>query len=113
MSFLDGASLEPLFDLDAEPRPTRPSWPIAFATRRRAMARLHRLEPASVGLGGEPVVGPAEEIERWCRLLETVDPDLVPGWRGRRRRVALVGAAGIAARRRARRLPPRQPACHR
>ncbi len=21
-----------------------------------------------------------EEIDRWCRLLETVDPELVPGW---------------------------------
>ena len=25
-------------------------------------------------------MGPAEEIDRWCRLLETVDPALVAGW---------------------------------
>jgi aminoglycoside phosphotransferase (APT) family kinase protein len=34
-----------------------------------------------VRLGAEPVVGPSAEIERWYRLLETVDPTLVPGWR--------------------------------
>ena len=44
------------------------------------MARLHDLDPTSVGLGTEPVVGPGAEIERWCRVLATVDPALVPGW---------------------------------
>jgi aminoglycoside phosphotransferase (APT) family kinase protein len=79
MSFLDGTSLEPLFDLDATG-----DEPAVVAQRLRnaahAMAQLHRLEPASVGLGAESVIGLAEEIERWCRLFETVDPSLVPGW---------------------------------
>ncbi len=80
MSFLDGDSLEPLFDLDAAD-----GQPIEVAERLRgavrAMARLHWLEPASLGLDGEPFIGPADEIGRWCRLLETIDPTMVPGWR--------------------------------
>ena len=46
----------------------------------RTMAALHALEPDVLGLTGEPLVGPAEEIDRWCRLLDTVDPALAPGW---------------------------------
>ena len=79
MSFLDGNSVEPLYDLEAEPLE-----PIVVAERlrnaARAMARLHDLAPTAVGLGAEPVVGPVAEIERWCRVLATVDPTLVPGW---------------------------------
>jgi aminoglycoside phosphotransferase (APT) family kinase protein len=84
MSFVDGASLEPLFDLEGEADGTADNTAIVADRLRnaaRVMARLHGLQPGSVGLGGEPVVGPAEEIARWCRLLETVDPDLVPMWR--------------------------------
>jgi aminoglycoside phosphotransferase (APT) family kinase protein len=79
MSFVDGTSLEPLFDMEDK---TGDETTVADRLRNaaRVMARLHRIEPATVGLGGEPVVGPAEEIARWCRLLETVDPDLVPAW---------------------------------
>ena len=79
MSFLDGSSVEPLFDTATVPVA---SDVVAERLRSaaRAMARLHEVEPASVGLGGEPIVGPAAEIERWCRLLRTVDPALVLGW---------------------------------
>jgi aminoglycoside phosphotransferase (APT) family kinase protein len=44
------------------------------------MAHLHSVAPAAVGLDAEPVVSPIAEIDRWCRLLETIDPALVPGW---------------------------------
>jgi aminoglycoside phosphotransferase (APT) family kinase protein len=78
MSFVDGSSLEPLFDRDGDdPEPI-------VATRMRnaasALARLHALDPATIGLADEPVVGPTAEVDRWCRPLETVDPALVPGW---------------------------------
>jgi aminoglycoside phosphotransferase (APT) family kinase protein len=83
MSFLDGTSVEPLFDRDVG-RDTAGTERAAVAEQlrdaARVMARLHRLDPATLGLGGEPVVGPADEVERWCRLLETVDPTLVSGW---------------------------------
>jgi aminoglycoside phosphotransferase (APT) family kinase protein len=78
MSFVEGVSLEPLFDLDGDEEET-----VIAARMRgaaRTMAALHALEPDEVGFSGEPIVGPAEEIDRWCALLETVDPALVPGW---------------------------------
>jgi len=80
MSFLEGTSVEPLFDRDADAR-ERSVIGERLRAAARAMGRLHGLDPTSVGLADEPVVGPAEEVERWCRLLATVDPELVPGWR--------------------------------
>jgi aminoglycoside phosphotransferase (APT) family kinase protein len=78
MSFVEGASIEPLFDVDADEEETL----VAARMRNAAgtMAALHALDPNELGLTGEPLVGPADEIDRWCRLLETVDPQLAPGW---------------------------------
>jgi aminoglycoside phosphotransferase (APT) family kinase protein len=78
MSFVAGTSLEPLFDLDGDDDVATVADRMRGAAR--AMAALHALDPNAIGLGGEPVVGPAEEVERWCRLLETVDAALAPGW---------------------------------
>jgi aminoglycoside phosphotransferase (APT) family kinase protein len=79
MSFVGGTSLEPLFDLDGgDDDPGTVAERLRNAAR--AMAALHALDPGTLGLGDEPVVGPAEEVERWCRLLATVDPTLAPGW---------------------------------
>jgi aminoglycoside phosphotransferase (APT) family kinase protein len=78
MSFVEGASLEPLFDLDSE----EDAATVADRMRNAAttMAALHALDPGDVGLGGEPVVSPGDEVERWCTLLQTVDAALAPGW---------------------------------
>jgi aminoglycoside phosphotransferase (APT) family kinase protein len=78
MSFVAGTSLEPLFDHEGvEDRAT-----VAERMRNaaRTMAALHALNPGALGLADEPVVGPGDEVERWCRLLDTVDAALVPGW---------------------------------
>lgn len=79
MSFLDGTSHEPLFDVE-----TGDEDPVVVAERlrdaARVMAALHRVEPAAAGLGSEPVIALADEVARWCRLLETIDPARVPGW---------------------------------
>ncbi|MET0700412.1 MAG: phosphotransferase family protein [Mycobacterium sp.] len=81
MSFLDGASVEPLFDAD-----TADEHPAVVAERLRDAARvlaaLHCVDPAAAGLGSEPVISLADEVARWSRLLETVDPALVPDWSG-------------------------------
>jgi len=78
MSFVAGTSLEPLFDFDR-------GEDVAMVADRmrnalRAMSALHALDPSAIGLGDEPVVGPAEEAARWRQLLETVDAALAPGW---------------------------------
>jgi aminoglycoside phosphotransferase (APT) family kinase protein len=79
MSFVEGDTLEPLFDLAGSDVP-----PTVVAKRLgaavRTMAALHRLDPANLYAGDEPVTGPADEVDRWCHLLETVDHALVPGW---------------------------------
>lgn len=80
MSFLEGTSTEPLFDMHA---PLLADVTIAarFRNSARALARLHRLDPTTVDVGDEPVLRPQDEIDRWSRTLQTVDPALVPGWR--------------------------------
>lgn len=79
MSFLEGTSTEPLFDQHA---PHLPDATIAarFRNAARALARLHRLDPTTVNVGDEPALHPHDEIDRWSRTLQTVDPALVPGW---------------------------------
>ncbi len=78
MSFVEGTSLEPLFDVDGDEDATLVAARMRNAAR--TMAALHALDPDELGLTGEPFVGPADEIDRWSRLLETVDPELAPGW---------------------------------
>ncbi|MCK9893475.1 phosphotransferase family protein [Frankia sp. AgB32] len=78
MAFVPGSSYEPLFDRDGEDPPA-----IVAARMRaaaQALATLHRLDPAGLGLADEPRVGLADEVRRWERALGTVDAALVPGW---------------------------------
>jgi aminoglycoside phosphotransferase (APT) family kinase protein len=78
MSFLDGVSCEPLFDdIDAGSEAVVAE---RFRNAATLMALMHRLEPATLGLAAERVIGPLGEVERWCRALETVDAALAPGW---------------------------------
>jgi aminoglycoside phosphotransferase (APT) family kinase protein len=78
MSFLDGIGCEPLFDdVDCGPEPVVAE---RFKNAAATMAQLHRLEPGVVGLASEPVTGLHDEVERWCRTMETIDSKLAPGW---------------------------------
>jgi aminoglycoside phosphotransferase (APT) family kinase protein len=79
MSFLDGVSCEPLFD-DSDDGPEAIVG-ARFRNAAVALAQLHSLDPGAVGLAVESGAGPLDEVERWCRTLETVDPALAPGWR--------------------------------
>jgi aminoglycoside phosphotransferase (APT) family kinase protein len=79
MSYLEGTSLEPLFDVEA---PGCDASVVAERMRNaaRTMAALHSVDPRPLSLDHEPELGAEQEIDRWCRLLETVDPQLAPGW---------------------------------
>jgi aminoglycoside phosphotransferase (APT) family kinase protein len=79
MSFVEGEAFEPLFDRDGDQDEVEVS--MAMRDAARTLAALHRLDPDQLGLQAEPRHGPADEIERWQRVLETVDAALVPGWR--------------------------------
>jgi aminoglycoside phosphotransferase (APT) family kinase protein len=78
MSFVEGTSLEPLFDRHGDDSEVMVGERMRDAAR--TLGTLHALAPASLGLAAEPVVGPSAEVDRWCQLLETVDPALAPGW---------------------------------
>jgi aminoglycoside phosphotransferase (APT) family kinase protein len=78
MSFVEGESYEPKLGVGKSP-----PGPEIIDRRARAaaqmLARLQSLEPADYDLAEEPVIGPAEELERWRRLFETCPDDLRPG----------------------------------
>jgi aminoglycoside phosphotransferase (APT) family kinase protein len=80
MTHVEGVSLEPLFDLDGDEDE------IVVAERMRNAARtmgvLHAIPVEPLGLGVDSPAGSSEEIDRWCRTLETVEPALAPGWEG-------------------------------
>ena len=80
MSWIEGSSLEPLYDLDAA-GPDDNVVAERFRNAASTMAQLHRIRPADIGLQDEPVLSAGAEIERWCAALETVDAALAPGWR--------------------------------
>lgn len=80
MSFVDGTSLEPLFDRAGSEQDDEEIVAERMRNATRTMAALHALEPEALALTDEPEVGPEHEVDRWCRLLETVDQELVPGW---------------------------------
>jgi len=81
MGFVEGSSLEPLFDLDDDTHEDRAVVRDRMTAAARTLAALHTITPAAIGLDDEPVVGLVDEVDRWCRLLETVDPELAPSWR--------------------------------
>jgi aminoglycoside phosphotransferase (APT) family kinase protein len=78
MSFVQGSSVEPHFDLGVEPVD-----PSEMAARLRQAARvlaaLHQLQPRRLGVL-EDGTGPLDEVARWSNLLETVEPEPVRGW---------------------------------
>jgi aminoglycoside phosphotransferase (APT) family kinase protein len=87
MSHVEGECVEPLFDAC----PSAADLVERYRNACRAMAALHSVSPAALGLDHEPVIDPAAEVQRWCDTLNTVDSALVPGWREVRR--ALLGRA--------------------
>lgn len=76
MSHVEGDCVEPLFD-DC---PRDGGLSDRYRNACRAMAALHRLAPADLGLGDQPVVDPVAEVHRWSDTLRTVDPALAPEW---------------------------------
>lgn len=79
MGLLPGDSYEALLDVAPDP-PTPEVAAERMHVAARALARLQSRAPAEQGLGGEPVSSVREELQRWVRLLETVDEDIAPGW---------------------------------
>jgi len=75
MGLVPGECVEPVLDQSRDPA--------RFAEihargldAARALAALHAVDPGQAGLGDEPVVTLADEIDRWTRAFTTVPPDL-------------------------------------
>ena len=75
-----GECEEPLLEASARIRlPEARSRARAFAAVR-TLAALHRLDPTAIGLGDEPVVTPAGEVDRWTRTFDTVPDEVRDGY---------------------------------
>ncbi|MGN5238552.1 phosphotransferase family protein [Rhodococcus sp. SJ-3] len=75
MAFVAGECVEPLLADergDALQEQTR----MRFLDASRMLGNLHRVVPAEVGLGDEPVVTIEDEIDRWTKAFTTVPEDL-------------------------------------
>ncbi len=79
-ALVPGACTEPL--LEASSRERLPE----AETRARAfgavemLAALHRLDPAEIGLGDEPVTSPTDEVDRWTATFDTVPDEVRTGY---------------------------------
>jgi aminoglycoside phosphotransferase (APT) family kinase protein len=78
MAFEPGECVEPNF------LPPADRLPAAEVEAReldaaRIVGLLHALDPVALGLGDEPEVGPADELERWKLSFEACDEDLQVG----------------------------------
>jgi aminoglycoside phosphotransferase (APT) family kinase protein len=74
-----GECAEPLLEAARTPLPTEVSRGRAFAAVRM-LAALHRVDPAAIGLGDEPVTTPIGEVDRWTRTFETVPDEVRTGY---------------------------------
>jgi aminoglycoside phosphotransferase (APT) family kinase protein len=79
MSFVDGSSVEPLYDREGDDADED-----VMGERQlnaaRTLGDLHRLNRGSLDLEDMPAAVPRDEVERWSRALQTVDPGLIGGW---------------------------------
>jgi aminoglycoside phosphotransferase (APT) family kinase protein len=78
MELRPGQAYEPLLDVAEDPPSAE-----EIAARQHAAAcalgRLHSRTPTELGLADEQHVPVIEELRRWERLFETVDPDIAAG----------------------------------
>jgi aminoglycoside phosphotransferase (APT) family kinase protein len=77
MSHVPGDSCEPV--TDDGPLPQSELVRSRALEAARMLARLHGVQPATLGLGGEPQVDLTSEVDRWARALDTVPEALRRG----------------------------------
>ena len=75
MNLVAGDCVEPVL-CDAAQRPGPDQVRARFLDAVQVLAQLHAIAPAAVELGGEPVVGLADEVDRWTRAFVTLPSDM-------------------------------------
>jgi aminoglycoside phosphotransferase (APT) family kinase protein len=71
MNLVPGECVEPVLSDETE-RPGPDQVRARFFDAVQVLARLHAISPAAVGLRDEPVVGLADEVDRWTRAFVTL-----------------------------------------
>jgi aminoglycoside phosphotransferase (APT) family kinase protein len=75
MNLVPGDCVEPVL-ADASQRPGPDQVRARFFDAVQVLAQLHEINPSAVGLGDEPVVGLADEVDRWTRAFVTLPGDM-------------------------------------
>jgi aminoglycoside phosphotransferase (APT) family kinase protein len=75
MNLVPGECVEPVLCADAE-RPAATRVRARFFDAVQVLALLHRIVPGEAGLGDEPAVGLADEVDRWTRAFATLPAEL-------------------------------------
>ena len=75
MGFVPGECVEPVLADERDPA-MRDEYRNRGLDAARVLAAIHKLNPADIGLGDEPVVSLGAEIDRWTRAFETVPSEL-------------------------------------
>lgn len=75
MNLVPGECVEPVLSEDAE-RPAPGQVRARFFDAVRVLAQLHGIVPAEAGLGDEPAVGLADEVDRWTRAFATLPREM-------------------------------------
>jgi aminoglycoside phosphotransferase (APT) family kinase protein len=71
MRFVEGETIEPGLEVV---RPPADVVRTRYLSAAGLLARLHGIDASQVGLGDEPTVSPADEIAKWTRAFESVEP---------------------------------------
>jgi len=75
MNLVPGECVEPVLSDDAD-RPAPGQVRARFLDAVQVLALLHRIVPGEAGLGDEPAVGLADEVDRWTRAFATLPGEL-------------------------------------
>jgi aminoglycoside phosphotransferase (APT) family kinase protein len=75
MNLVPGDCVEPVLT-DGAGRPGPDQVRARFFDAVQVLAQLHEIKPSAAGLGDEPVVGLAEEVDRWTRAFVTLPGDM-------------------------------------
>jgi aminoglycoside phosphotransferase (APT) family kinase protein len=79
MSFVAGDSYEPNMDGPSLMAPTEAEVSSRMTHAVHILAQLHSIDPAVLGAPGEPVISLVDEVGRWARAFETVEPEFRDG----------------------------------
>jgi aminoglycoside phosphotransferase (APT) family kinase protein len=75
MNLVPGDCVEPALCTDAD-RPPAGQVRARYLDAVRVLALLHQVVPREVGLAGEPVVGLADEVDRWTSAFATLPAEM-------------------------------------